>query len=108
MKRIILLLLFTLCASIAFADFMSNNDVMDKRENAFFKNNDTKIGMIFPVALLLIAAVFTLIDFGAVGVILGCLGGLAGVTLMGFIPLSWPSLVSFAILSGLLIFKVRA
>lgn len=63
---------------------------------------------VFPIMLLIIAVGAAFLETGAVGVIAGSLIGLIIMALTGFVSLSFTVIVTFIIIGGILIAKLRA
>ena len=63
---------------------------------------------VFPIMLLIIAVGAAFLETGAVGVIAGSLIGLIIMALTGFVSLGFPVIVTFIVIGGILIAKLRA
>jgi hypothetical protein len=107
--RIILYSLIVLSIlPIVMADTMLDSEFIDGIGDGLLNTEAGRISLIFPAVLLIISIITVMIDFGAVGVILGCMGSLVIVVMLGIVALSWSSIISFLLLGGLLIFKVTS
>jgi len=62
---------------------------------------------LFPGMLLMISLICAFLDFGAIGVIIGSLVGLILLSAIGLIPITWSAIVTFIILGGLLMAKIK-
>lgn len=76
-------------------------------DNPFFVDEDDRFASLFPLFLLVLVIVFSLIDFGAIGVTIGSILGLLVGYLIGILPISRYYLASFIILAAILIYKVN-
>jgi len=75
-------------------------------DNPFFNDQDSKIGSLFSLLLLVVVVVFALIDFGAIGVAIGGMVGLAVGSITGIMPLDPFYFISFIIMTIILIYKL--
>ena len=65
------------------------------------------LSFLFPIMLLMVSVSFALLGVGAIGIISGSLIVLIVSALIGWLPLSITSVITFIILGGLLIIKIR-
>ncbi len=100
--------LIMLCMPIVFADSLMTNTEMNSINNSLLTTSESRISLIFPVLLLVISIICVMIDFGAIGVILGSMGSMVIITMLGLIVISPASVVSFLLLGGLLLYKVAS
>ena len=75
-------------------------------DNPFFTNSTHRIASLFPLFLLVVVIIFALIDFGVVGVVIGSLLGLIIGSVIGILPISPFYLISFILMSIILIYKL--
>jgi hypothetical protein len=107
MNKPLLFLMLVLCLNVVVAqEYLLDADEFSDSNNAFLDSAENRISMLFPAILLLIAIIFAVLDFGAVGVVIGCLVGLIVTVLIGFVAVSTFSLISFVIMGGILVFKL--
>jgi hypothetical protein len=107
MKPIMMFLLLLSLVPMVFADSeIMGTDDLTNTNRGLIGDTAAKINLIFPAVLLIISIITVMIDFGAVGVILGSMGSLVIVVMLGIVALSWSSVISFIILGILLMFKV--
>lgn len=75
-------------------------------DNLFFTDSKTRIASLFPLLLLAVALIFVLIDFGAIGVVIGSLLSLIVGSIIGILPLDGLYIISFILMAVILIFKL--
>lgn len=77
-------------------------------DNPFSRDTQSRIGLLLPLILLIISLAAMLLDFGAIGVILGSVIVLVIGILVGLIPLSIVAMISIILLAIVLVFKMRS
>ena len=75
-------------------------------DNPFFTDEAHRIASLFPLFLLVVVIVFSLIDFGVVGITIGSLLGLIIGSIIGILPIDPFYLISFILLAVILIYKL--
>lgn len=83
-----------------------DSDTLYTPRNEFLSSQDNKLSLLIPALMLMISIVAFAIDFGVVGVVLGCVGGLFVCFLLGIIAISVTSIISLTIMGGIILFKV--
>lgn len=82
------------------------NDIIEKKAEVFERWGG--IISLFPVMLLIICVVFALMtEVGAVGVIVGSLISIIGLTFVGLLELTYPNIIILIALGGILIAKLK-
>ena len=76
-------------------------------DNPFFTDSEQRLASLFPLFLLVVVLIFALIDFSAVGVTIGALVGLVLGSILGILPLSPFYFISFILMGGILIYKIK-
>lgn len=75
--------------------------------NAFLGTTEDKIAAIIPAAMVILAIVCLLLDFGVIGVTLGSILSLISIWLIGIIPINFSGILSIVVLGVILMFKLR-
>ena len=79
---------------------------IDYPDNPFFNDQESKIASLFPLLILIVVIIFTLIDFGVIGIVIGALIGLLIGALTHIMPLDPFYFISFIIMAIILIYKL--
>jgi len=109
MNKVGIYLLFTvlsLSGAFAIDEFIIDSASFEDKDNAFLNDNESRMAMIIPAMFVILSIIFFMLDFGAVGVILGSVFGLAICVLVGIVMLDWVTILSFITLAGILIYKI--
>jgi len=107
-KLSIYVLFMVLSLSVAFAldEFIIDSASFEDKENAFLSDKESRMAMIVPALFVIVSIIFFMLDFGAVGVILGSTLGLVICVLVGIVMMDWVTVLSFITLAGILIYKI--
>jgi len=109
-KSVILILgciIFLQCVFAEEAVILGQDDMNDINKG-LLGSASARISIIFPILLLVISIIAVMIDFGAIGVILGSMGSMMIITWLGLIVISTSSIISFFLLGAMLLYKVAA
>jgi len=102
----LLFLLVSLTGAFAIDEFIIDSASFEDKENAFLNDKESRLAMIVPAMFVIVSIIFFMLDFGAIGVILGSTLGLVICVLVGIVMLDWVTLLSFITLAGILIYKI--
>jgi hypothetical protein len=79
----------------------------DGRVNYFLATHDSMLNFLVPGILLLVCLVSFAIDFGTVGVSAVAVLALGLMSLLGIIYVNWVSYIAFAVMIGVIIFRIN-
>ena len=75
-------------------------------DNPLWETSGDRVASLFPLFLLVVVITFALIDFGAVGIVIGSLLGMILGSLIGILPLSPFYFVSMIVMAIILVYKL--
>ena len=104
----IFMLLFLIslsCINIKAQTVVASSSEIDYTQNDLI-TDDTRLGFLIPSILLLITIVCFAIDFGVVGVGSACLIGLIVLSMLGVVVISWYWLLSFIIITIIILSRL--
>ena len=100
------MLLVLLVPAFALEQVLVGSAQIDGRENKFLEDNTSKLAMLIPVIMLIVALVFFAVDFGVIGVTATLLCALIFVNVIGLLAVSVSSIVSRVIMGAILLYKL--
>lgn len=108
-KLIILLLLFSILLFQVYGDdqIMLERDNLDYTVNPLIATSSDRISMVFPALLLIVAVISFVLDFGCVGVVIGCMGSMVLLWALLILNISLFSVTSFVLMGAILAYKLR-
>ncbi len=105
---LIILVLFFITSVTAIAeDMIVQRNELSENNQGFLSSPESKMSVLFPMALLLICIVSYMADFGTAGVILGSMGTIVFGYLIKFIALNSSNVIALVIMGGILIFSLK-
>ncbi len=107
MKQTMLYFIMLLFVSnVVLASNLFSEVADDWTENAWLSSTDNKLSMILPAVIVIIVIIFALIDLGAVGVASGAILGLTVLYWLGIVYINPVAIISYTVLSIILIWKL--
>jgi hypothetical protein len=105
---IVLLSMSSIVLALGTSESLLSNSRYDGRVNLFLATHDSMLNFLIPAIMLFVCLVTFAIDFGTVGVSGVATLSLALLWLLGIVYLNWFSLMTFAVMMVILIFKINS
>jgi len=86
--------------------YLFDADEINGNTNQLTDSVTSRVSMLFLAVLVIISIVGLMVDFGSIGIVVGCIIALLVLTSLGLVLISVYSFMSFVLMCGILIYKM--